>query len=33
MAETPFPIGADARCADGVCGKVSRALCSCVAER
>ena len=23
MAETPFAIGADARCADGVCGKVT----------
>jgi sporulation protein YlmC with PRC-barrel domain len=26
MAETPFTIGADARCADGVCGKVTRVV-------
>ena len=26
MAETPFAIGADARCADGVCGKVTRVV-------
>jgi sporulation protein YlmC with PRC-barrel domain len=26
MAEIPFAIGADARCADGVCGKVTRVV-------
>ncbi len=26
MAETPFTIGADARCSDGVCGKVTRVI-------
>jgi len=26
MAETPFVIGADARCGDGVCGKVTRVV-------
>ena len=26
MAETPFVIGADARCTDGVCGKVIRVV-------
>ncbi len=32
MAETPFAIGADARCADGVCGKVSRVVVDPVAR-
>ncbi len=26
MAETPFTIGADVRCADGICGKVTRVV-------
>ena len=26
MPETPFAIGADARCADGVCGKVTHVV-------
>ncbi len=32
MAETPFVIGADARCADGVCGKVVRVVVDPVAS-
>jgi sporulation protein YlmC with PRC-barrel domain len=32
MAETPFVIGADARCADGVCGKVIRVVVDPVAR-
>ena len=32
MAETPFVIGADARCTDGVCGKVSRVVVDPVAR-
>ena len=32
MAETPFTIGADARCSDGVCGKVSRVVVDPVAR-
>ena len=32
MAETPFRIGAGARCADGVCGKVSRVVVDPVAR-
>ena len=32
MAETPFVIGADARCADGVCGKVTRVVVDPVAR-
>jgi sporulation protein YlmC with PRC-barrel domain len=32
MAETPFVIGADARCADGVCGKVVRVVVDPVAR-
>ncbi len=32
MAETPFVIGADAKCADGVCGKVSRVVVDPVAR-
>jgi sporulation protein YlmC with PRC-barrel domain len=32
MAEIPFAIGADARCADGVCGKVSRVVVDPVAR-
>jgi sporulation protein YlmC with PRC-barrel domain len=32
MAETPFTIGADARCTDGVCGEVSRVVVDPVAR-
>ena len=32
MAETPFVIGADVRCTDGVCGKVSRVVVDPVAR-
>jgi sporulation protein YlmC with PRC-barrel domain len=32
LAETPFRIGADARCADGVCGKVIRVVVDPVAR-
>ncbi len=32
MAETPFVIGADARCVDGVCGKVVRVVVDPVAR-
>ena len=32
MAETPFVIGADARCTDGVCGKVIRVVVDPVAR-
>ena len=32
MAETPFVIGADARCVDGVCGKVIRVVVDPVAR-
>lgn len=32
MAETPFVIGADARCVDGVCGKVVRVIVDPVAR-
>ena len=32
MAETPFTIGADARCADGVCGRVIRVVVDPVAR-
>ena len=32
MAETPFVIGVDARCADGVCGKVIRVVVDPVAR-
>ena len=32
MAETPFVIGADVRCADGVCGKVVRVVVDPVAR-
>ncbi len=32
MAETPFVIGADARCTDGVCGKVVRVVADPVAR-
>ena len=32
MAETSFEIGADARCADGVCGKVTRVVVDPVAR-
>ena len=32
MAETPFRIGADAKCADGVCGKVIRVVVDPVAR-
>ena len=32
IAETPFRIGADARCADGVCGKVTRVVVDPVAR-
>jgi sporulation protein YlmC with PRC-barrel domain len=32
MAGTPFVIGADARCADGVCGKVTRVVVDPVAR-
>jgi sporulation protein YlmC with PRC-barrel domain len=32
MAQTPFVIGADARCADGICGKVSRVVVDPVAR-
>ena len=32
MAETPFTIGADARCTDGVCGKVTRVVVDPVAR-
>jgi sporulation protein YlmC with PRC-barrel domain len=33
MAETPFVIGADARCTDGVCGKLIRVVVDPVARR
>ena len=32
MTETPFRIGADAVCADGVCGKVTRVVVDPVAR-
>jgi hypothetical protein len=32
MAETPFTIGADARCTDGACGKVIRVVVDPVAR-
>ncbi len=32
MAETPFVIGADVRCVDGVCGKVVRVVADPVAR-
>src|ERR1700689_1571284 len=32
MAETPLTIGADARCTDGVCGKVTRVVVDPVAR-
>jgi hypothetical protein len=32
MAETPFTIGADARCTDGICGKVIRVVVDPVAR-
>ena len=32
MAETPFTIGADARCSDGVCGRVTRVVVDPVAR-